>query len=103
MSSYFVLSAPASRDLDEILTHVLKRSGERRAVHVAEGFYEALEKIADNPGLGHRREDLTSSPLLFYSVWSWFVVYKPGKQPLEVARIIHAARDVEKLLWNEPA
>jgi len=80
---------------------VLENSGEQRAEHVAERLFEAFRSIADNPGLGHRREDLTPSDVLFFSVWSWLVIYKPDRTPLEVARVVHAARDVETLLRDE--
>ena len=98
MSRRFVLSAPASRDLDEILTYVLQQSGPRRARHVAEAFHEAFAKVAESPDLGHRREDLTVSPVLFFAVWSYLVVYKPETEPLEIVRVLHGARDVPTIL-----
>ena len=102
MSRRFFLSAPASLDLDEILTYVLDGSGQDRAQQVADGLEEAFQKLADAPGLGHRREDLTSSPVLFFTVWSYLIIYKPNTKPLEVARVVHGARDIESLLRDEP-
>jgi len=102
MSRRFILSTPASQDLDEILTYVLENSSEQSAQHVAERLEEAFQKLADNPGLGHRREDLTSSAVRFLTVWSYFIIYKPDTKPLQVARVVHAARDVENLLRGEP-
>jgi antitoxin ParD1/3/4/toxin ParE1/3/4 len=102
MSCRFILSEPASRDLDDILTYVLEQSGRKRSQHVAGRLSEAFLKLAETPGLGHRREDLTSLPLLFYPVWSYFIIYKPETKPLEVVRVIHGARDVEALLREEP-
>lgn len=101
MSRRYILSSPASHDLAEILTYVLENSGERRARHVAARLQEAFQKLADNPGLGHRRVDLTPSPVRFYTVWSYFIIYKPDTSPLQVARVIHAARDIETLLREE--
>ncbi len=102
MSRRFILSSPASQDLEELLGYVLENSGEERARHVADRIQEAFQLLADNPGLGHRREDLTSSPVRFYSVWSWLIIYKPDTKPLQVARVVHAHRDVESLLREEP-
>jgi len=102
MNRRFILSSPASQDLDEILTYVLENSGERRAQHVAGRLQEAFQTLADNPGLGHHREDLTPSSVLFFTVWSYFIIYKPDTKPLQVARVVHAARDVEALLRDEP-
>lgn len=68
MSSRFVLSAPACDDLDEILTYVLEQSGPQRAQHVANRLQQTFCKLADSPGWGHKREDLTSAPVLFRAV-----------------------------------
>ncbi len=70
MSGRYVLSTPAANDLDEIVTYVLERDGPQRAEHVAERFHEVFERLASNPRLGHRREDLTPFPVLFFGVWS---------------------------------
>jgi len=77
---------------------VLEQSGPERAQHVADHLYEAFQKLAETPGLGHKREDLTSLPVLFWAVWSYLVIYKPETKPLEVVRVLHGARDVEALL-----
>ncbi|MBI4581188.1 MAG: type II toxin-antitoxin system RelE/ParE family toxin [Planctomycetes bacterium] len=98
MSRRFTLSDPASQDFDEIVSYVLEQSGLQRAQHVADHLYEAFQKLAEMPGLGHKREDLTSLPVRFYEVWSYLVIYKPETRPLEVVRILHGARDVEALL-----
>jgi len=98
MSSRFVLSTPASDDLDEILTYVLEQSGPQRAQHVANRLQKDFCKLADSPGLGHKREDLTSAPVLFWTVWSYLVIYKPDTSPLQIVRVLHGARDVQAIL-----
>jgi len=98
MSFRFVLSALAAQDLDEILTYVLEQSGPQRAQHVVKGLRDALYKLSATQGLGHKREDLTSSPVLFSAVWSYLVIYKPDTNPLEIVRILHGARDVYCIL-----
>jgi len=100
MSGRFILSAPASQDLDDILTYVLEQSGPNRAQHVVEHLREAFQKLADRPGLGHQREDLADLPVLFWPVWSYLVVYKPDTKPLEIVRVLHGARDVNVLLGD---
>lgn len=98
MSRRFLVSDPASQDIDEILAYVLEQSGHQRAQHVVDRLHETFQRLAESPGLGHKREDLTSLPVLFYGVWSYLVIYKPETKPLEVVRILHGARDVEALL-----
>ena len=59
---------------------------------------EVFERLAERPGLGHSREDLTNRPLRFWSVFSYLVVYDPESRPLTIIAVLHGARDVEKLL-----
>jgi len=101
MSRRFVLSGPAAQDLDEILSYVLDESGPKRAQDVADHLHEAFRKLSDNPELGHKRDDLTSSSVLFYAVWSYLIIYQPQTSPVKVVRILHGARDVESLLGEE--
>ena len=65
------------------------------AIHTACGF------LADTPLAGSTREDLTSLPLRFWLVQpyrSYWIVYDPETKPLQVIRIIHAARNLPPLL-----
>ena len=56
------------------------------SVEAALKLYDALEgafaRLADNPGIGHAREDLTSGPVKFWPVVSYLVVYDPVSKPL---------------------
>lgn len=74
----------------------------RSAERVAKQFQLALRRLSENPSLGHRREDLTTSGVLFYPVWSWLVIYTPDTKPLEIVRVLHAARDVEAIFADQP-
>lgn len=98
MSRGFILSVPASRDTDEILEYILNADGPERALHVMNHLYEGLRRISDSRQVGHRREDLTSAPVLFYRVWSFMVVYNPDSEPVEIIRVLHGARDLKTLL-----
>jgi toxin ParE1/3/4 len=98
MSRRFILSGPASQDLDGILSYVLEHGGPGRAQHVADRLHEAFTRLANTPGLGHRREDLTPLPVRFFTVWSYLVIYRVETKPLQIIRVLHGARDVETLL-----
>lgn len=98
MSRRFVLSTPASKDLDEILAYVLEQSGTERALHVVDRLRNSFLRLAETPDLGHRREDLTDADVLFYPVWSYLVIYRPTSKPLEIVRVLHGARDLPSLL-----
>ncbi len=94
MTSRVYLSEPAWRYLDAILKHVIEHGGQERAVHVIDRLRDAFTKLADHPGLGHRREDLTHVPLRFWNVWSYLIIYKPETKPLKILRVLHGARDL---------
>jgi toxin ParE1/3/4 len=60
-----------------------------------------LEKIAalvGDPGIGHRRSDLTAADVRFFAVYSYLIVYRPSTKPLQIAAQLHGARDVLTLL-----
>lgn len=40
----------------------------------------------------------SSLPVKFWPVFSYLVIYKPDARPLEVLRVLHAARDVAAVL-----
>ena len=58
----------------------------------------AISMLADNPGLGHFRRDLTSKSVRFWAVYSYLVIYDPDARPLEVVRILSGYRDVAAML-----
>jgi antitoxin ParD1/3/4/toxin ParE1/3/4 len=63
-----------------------------------------MHRLAEMPLLGHLRQDLTAEPLRFWQVYSFLIIYRPEKSPLEVVRVLHAARDVRRLLeLDEPS
>ena len=58
----------------------------------------ACARLADNPHLGHTREDLTDQPVCFWLVRTYDIIYRPETRPLEIVRIVHSARDIPHLL-----
>lgn len=58
--------------------------------------------LAQNPGAGHVRDDITDEPVKFWPVFAYLIVYDPAMQPLGVARVLHASQDVESLLKRRP-
>jgi antitoxin ParD1/3/4/toxin ParE1/3/4 len=83
--------------IDEIGAYIAQNSV-GAALKVYDAFEEAFGLLAERPGLGHSRQDLTDRPLRFWSVYSYLVVYDPESRPLTIIAILHGARDVEKLL-----
>jgi plasmid stabilization system protein ParE len=52
----------------------------------------ALSKAGSSPPSGHRRPDLTSSPLRFIRVRDYLIAYAPDERPLWIIAVIHGHR-----------
>jgi antitoxin ParD1/3/4/toxin ParE1/3/4 len=100
MAARFVFSEEAERQLSEIIDYIAERS-ESAALGVRNAIYEAVAQLAERPGIGHTREDLTARPLKFWSAYSYLVVYDPESRPLTIVAVLHGARDVGALLKRE--
>lgn len=68
MSGY-VLSPKAHEEVFEIWRYLYERAGIDVANRVEAEIYGAFETLAQNPRLGHERSDLTSHPVLFFTVY----------------------------------
>jgi toxin ParE1/3/4 len=59
------LSRQAERDLENILQYTYETYGEQQRQVYADALHEAFETLIGNPGLGHRRPDLSERHLAF--------------------------------------
>lgn len=94
----FALSTPAKEDLTAIIEYLLDNVSPDQALGIVEKIEEAMGKLAENPAIGHERCDLAKEPLRFWLVQPYMIIYRPGTSPLEIVRVLHSARDIEKLL-----
>lgn len=72
------------------------------ADRVEEAVFKACDFLADSPLAGRTRTDLTPLPVRFWVLQPYshyLVVYDPEKQPLQIIRILHASRDLPRVLW----
>ena len=58
---------------------------------------DAFESLAEAPGKGHRRPDQTGLDVLFFGVYHDMIVYRRAAM-VEIAAVLHAKRDVNRLL-----
>jgi plasmid stabilization system protein ParE len=96
MSGY-VLGREAERDLHEIWEYIAEDSvdaADRLMIKV----FEAFEELARIPRMGHKREDLTQLPVLFWPVGNYLVIYRAERTPIEIVAIAHGKRDIPRLL-----
>jgi len=96
MSGY-ALSADAALDLEEIWEYIAADS-----IDVADRWigklFDAFEMLARAPGMGHKREDLTTHPVLFWPAGSYLVIYRAERLPIEIVAVTRGSRDIPAFL-----
>jgi len=80
---------------------VTVESGADRAEGLVRALFDALDRIADLPGIGHRRGDLTDEDLRFWPVFDYLIAYREGSSPLEIVRVLHGHRDLARVLEGD--
>jgi len=98
----FVVSPNAADDLEDIWLYLAEKASEEVAERTIEKIVQGFAKLADDPGIGHRRKDLTRLPLHFFFVEPYLVVYQRDHSPLAIHAVLHGARDVRKILRKRP-
>ena len=72
----YVVSPDAESDLKQIWRDLLGEAGLAVANKIQGELVDALEGLADVPGKGHRRPDLTRKDVLFFGVYQYLIVYR---------------------------
>ena len=93
----FVLTPAAEADLTDIIKYIAENNSNAAERSVAR-FGRTMQMLADNPEVGHLREDLAAEPLRFWTIYSYMIIYRPETAPLQIIRILHAARDIKDML-----
>ena len=93
----FILTPSAERDVCEIWDYISVDNTEA-ADRVLAALESAMVKVAKNPGVGHWREDLADKRHRFLLVYSYLIVYRHETKPLQIVRVLHAARNVQSML-----
>lgn len=98
MGSRYVLAPQAARDLVETWRYLKEHAGISVADRVESTILERVAFLAENPGIGHQRQDLTDQKVKFFPVYSYLIVYRPETSPLQIVAILHGRRDFEGIL-----
>jgi toxin ParE1/3/4 len=93
----FVVAPEAEEDIFHNWLYLLREAGMEAANRIEREILAALSSLAETPGNGHRRSDLTRRNVLFYTLYQFMVVYRVGA-PLEIVAVLHGKRNVKKLL-----
>lgn len=90
--SKYVLHPGAAEDLNEIWDYIAQDSLDS-ADRVIRNIYKAIQSLIATPNIGHRRPDLTSSPLRFWRIYDYLIAYAPDEYPMLIVAIIHGHRN----------
>lgn len=94
MTARYVLTSQAKQDLAEIAEYIAEESGSDPAEYVIEKIRETFRFLAEQPGVGHVREDLADDPSVrFWAVYSYLIIYAHDERPLGIVSIVHGSRD----------
>ena len=96
MSGY-VLSADAALDLEDIWEYIAADNVDA-ADRWTGKLFDAFEALGRTPGMGHKREDLTAYPVLFWPVGAYLVIYRAERLPVEIVAVTRGSRDIPVFL-----
>ncbi len=99
MKSFKVTEA-ARTDLLEIWDYI-RADNIDAADKLIDRLHDTFVKLGRNPMLGHLG-DWADSEHRFFLVYSYMVVYLASKKPIQIVRVLHAARDVQSILDLSP-
>jgi plasmid stabilization system protein ParE len=93
------LSVPAQEDLSGILDYYFEEAGYGVARDMTAEFVGTFRTIARNQGIGHKRQDLAGSrSILFWLMRDYLILYRTLGDSVEIVMIVHASRDVARLI-----
>jgi plasmid stabilization system protein ParE len=95
--SRYVVSAEAKTDLGEIWEYIAQDNLDAADRWIAR-LREAFDSLARAPGIGHKREDLTDFPVLFWPVGEYLVIYRAQTEHVEIVAVTQGARYIPSFL-----
>jgi len=90
----------AAADLFDIWSYIASDNVEA-ADRVEAAIYDACSFVVQEPLSGQVRRNLTSRPVRFWTVQrfpNYVLVYRPDTQPVQIIRILHGKRNVQRIL-----
>jgi plasmid stabilization system protein ParE len=94
------ISRLADRDI-ECIWRYIARDSVTAADRVEEEIHQDIKKLAEFPGMGHARADISDPRYRFWSIYSYIIAYRMEREELLVVRIIHGAREIRKVLGRQ--
>jgi plasmid stabilization system protein ParE len=82
----YILSEDTDRDLNSIWDYIATDNVDPADRWVGK-LFDAFDAIGDTPSIGHKREDLTAYPVLFWPVGTYLVIYRATLRPVEMTQM----------------
>lgn len=98
MTARYVLTPLAESDLDDTWDYVAEHFGFDVADRVLDSLERAFRLLAENPDIGHSREELGPLPYCFWPVGPSLIAFRPDVEPLQIVRVVRGERDWDGLL-----
>jgi plasmid stabilization system protein ParE len=96
--SEYVLGSDAVLDLEDIGEYIAADSTAAADRWIAK-LFDSFEEVAQMPGIGHRREDLTAYPVLFWTAGAYLIIYRAeGGSLVEIVAVTQGSRDIPSFL-----
>jgi len=92
----FRLSRQAKADLEAIAAYIGDRNPSA-AVQELRRLREKFSILEENPLLGELRQELPRSPRSF-TAGNYVILYQQAINGIEIARVVHASRDIGTIL-----
>jgi plasmid stabilization system protein ParE len=93
----YVLSVAAELDLEAIWEYIAQDNIDAADRWIGK-LFDAFETLEQAPSIGHKREDLTSFPVLFWPVGAYLVLYRVQSEWIEIVAVTQGARDIPAFL-----
>lgn len=93
------LTAPALRDLEEIVTYLTREASAEVSVRIEAKLFDAFANLAEKQVLGHRRLDVRRKDLLFYVVDPYLIAFRREENhTVMIIRVLHGKRNIGTIL-----
>jgi plasmid stabilization system protein ParE len=95
----YVVSPQARQDLIDITDYIAADSLSA-ALKLRDRLFEAFGQLAEQPGIGHVRDDLIArkAGVKFWPVGSYLVVYRAKQPTIQVVRVLSGYWDISAIL-----
>jgi len=82
-----------ANDVANIAEYTARNTSLDAAARILDEILEAMALLGESPGIGRRREDLTTRPVRFWAVYDYLIAYVPDEHTIWVVAVLHGSRN----------